>query len=96
MVVVVDHDRPFLPALDAEGRMIPLEQTQPICNICEHTGNGYAQHFCKAYHIQLEADGTTIVSQTVWAGLQRCANQPFEPANPVSTPPTQVLVMPTA
>lgn len=90
MVVVVDHDRPVLPPLDGST----LEQVQPVCQICERAQNGYRQHFTKAYHIQLDADGTAIVSTGVWAGLQRCAHNPFEVSNPVPFPPTQTFVLP--
>lgn len=96
MVVVIDWDRPIPPALDAEGRLIPLEQTQPVCSICERAQNGHRQHFTKAYHIQLGADGTAIVSTGVWSGLQRCADNPFEAANPVPAPPAQRFVLPPA
>lgn len=96
MVVVIDHDRPVLPAIDSEGRLIPLEQTQPVCQICERAQNGHRQHFTKAYHVQLEADGTSIVSTGVWSGLQRCADNPFEAANPVAEPPTQHFMVPAA
>ena len=96
MVVVIDWDRPIPPALDNEGRLIPLEQTQPICRICERAQNGHRQHFTKAYHIQLGADGTTIVSTGVWAGLLRCADNPFVAVNPVAKPPTQTFIVPPA
>lgn len=96
LVVVVDHDRPYLPALDSDGHVIPLERTQPVCLVCERAQNGRRQHLSKTYHIQLDADGTTIVSQGVWSGLQRCAQNPFEAVNAVSAPPTQTLVVPAA
>lgn len=92
MVIIRDHDRPIPPALDGEGRIIPLEQTQPVCHICEAAGNP-PQHWCKTYHIQLEPDGTQIVSAGVWAGLQRCADNPFEIVNTVTKPPTQHLAL---
>jgi hypothetical protein len=92
MVVVVDHDRPFPPPLDGT----PLEFAIPECRICKNSGNGYDRHFTKAYHVQLGPDGTAIVSTGVWAGLQRCADNPFEVLNPVPNPPAQHLVIPPA
>lgn len=94
MVVVVDHDRPLRPALDGEGRIIPLEQTQPECSVCTRVGNGYRKHTTKAYHVQLEADGTAIVSAGVWAGLQASHRNPFQVVNVVGAPPPVTLLIP--
>lgn len=60
------------------------------CAQCGH-------HECKTYHFQLDADGTVVVSTTIWDRLQMlfdCGG--FEKVNVVAEPPTQSMVLPTA
>lgn len=72
----------------------------PPCFICGH-------HDVKTYHLGerrdaqgvpiLDADGTTIVSETIWAGMQRMFDDGgFEKVNVVEAPPTQGFRLPTA
>lgn len=60
VLCVTDHRRP-LPA-PTDGT--PLALVQPVCHVC---GN---QHLAKTYQLQIEADGSVVVSREVWANLQ--------------------------
>lgn len=83
---------------DVAGRMFvvrdvtrPLRPPYVFCQVCG------VPHECKTYHLKLDGDGTVIVSETVWANLQRlydCGG--FEAVNVVSQPPSQGLILPTA
>lgn len=54
-------------------------------------------HEVKTYHLQLDSQGTVIVSTTVWGRMQQLYDSGgFEPVNVVSKPPTQGLVLPPA
>jgi hypothetical protein len=69
----------------------PLPPPWSACGTC-----GVA-HGCKTYHLQLDGDGTVIVSTTIWANLQRLHDRGgFEQVNVVATPPAQGLVFPAA
>ena len=84
MCVVRDLARPFPPP--ANGRR--LEDVQPKCSICA------VQHFHKTYHLQLDGDGTVIVSPGIWAQLQTMVDAAgFEYVNHVEDPPAQRLAL---
>lgn len=69
----------------------PLRPPHTVCTTC-----GVA-HECKTYHLQLDAEGTVIVSTTVWDRLHRLYDHGgFEQVNVVRKPPTQRLVLPPA
>lgn len=66
------------------SRPIPPHPENPVCRICLHP------HDCKTYHFQLDAEGTIIVSSTIWDRLQNMPlNGGFEFINVVSDPPDQ-------
>jgi hypothetical protein len=44
-------------------------------------------HLCKVYHLDLDGEGTTIVSPEVWMNLQRITTE-FFMENEVKKPPT--------
>lgn len=53
-------------------------------------------HDAKTYHLELDADLTRTVSETVWDRLRRLYdNGGFELANEVAKPPDQKLILPT-
>jgi hypothetical protein len=60
-------------------------QAPMLCMRCSRT------HDFKTYHIDLDDQGTAIVSETVWGKLQEIPNQPFSLVNTVAKPPTIVL-----
>lgn len=73
------------------SRPIRPSPHNPTCRMCGRV------HECKTYHLQLDAEGTAIVSTTVWARLQAMPDHGgFEPVNVVAKPPTQGLVLPSA
>ena len=61
--------------------------------IVPHPGGGAVNRFPKDYHIRIDANGDTIVSETVYNGLQECAGFGFDHkliyVNDVDNPPTQ-------
>jgi hypothetical protein len=62
-----------------------------VCNVC------HQRHDCKTYHFQMDADGTKIVSTTIWDNLQKMYDHGgFEMVNVVAHPPAQGIVLPTA
>lgn len=80
-VCVTDHSRPYPQPKNGQR----LEDIQPICQSCGK------QHFAKTYLIRMRA-GSAIVSTVVWERLQRLADNPFVYANPVPSPPGQILI----
>jgi hypothetical protein len=77
MLVVRDQSRP-----------IPHRQGYvfPKCATC-----GYP-HDVKTYHLQLDSEGTIIVSLEIYRNLQRLVDHAgFDFANHVSNPPTQII-----
>jgi hypothetical protein len=63
----------------------------PTCRLCGRP-HGY-----KTYHFQLDAEGTIVVSTTIWQHLLRMPDRGgFEAVNVVSEPPTQGLILPSA
>lgn len=84
MCVVRDIARPFPPP--ADGRR--LADVQPKCSICG------VQHFHKTYHLQLDGDGTAIVSPTIWQHLEGMVDSAgFELVNYVADPPAQTIAL---
>lgn len=89
-----------LPPESAYGRLIivrdvtrplPPNKDRGVCRLCGRP------HDCKTYHLQLDGDGTTLVSETIWAQLQKLYDRGgFELCNEVKEPPTQSIVVPTA
>jgi hypothetical protein len=72
-------------------RPLPADPHRPACRLCGHP------HTCKTYHLQLDADGTVIVSTTIWENMQRLYDHGgFEPVNVVAEPPAQGLIVPPA
>ena len=66
-------------------------QGQPMCPTCG------LRHECKTYHFQLDAEGTIIVSTTIWDRMLRMPDHGgFEQVNVVTKPPAQGLVLPPA
>ncbi len=62
-----------------------------ICRLC------HRPHDCKTYHIQLNGDGTALVSTTIWKHLSLLYDDGgFELVNTVKEPPAQKIAMPTA
>lgn len=58
----------------------------PPCGICK------VVHPCKVIHLNLDAEGTDIVSEGVWAQLQRVPNWGgFRVVNTVENPPTKKM-----
>lgn len=71
-----------------QGRPIPRHPANPVCRICGR------QHDCKTYHLQLDADGTVMVSRTIWDRLQALYDHGgFEPVNVVTSPPAQQVAL---
>jgi hypothetical protein len=69
----------------------PLPPPRPTCSTCG------IPHDCKTYHLQLDGQGTVIVSTTIWANMQRLYDHGgFEPVNVVAEPPAQGLTLPPA
>ena len=69
----------------------PLAPPHSLCATCG------VPHEFKTYHLNLDGDGTVIVSTTVWARMQKlydCGG--FEEVNVVGIPPAQTLLLPTA
>lgn len=48
-------------------------------------------HACKTYHLNLDSDGTVIVSPEIWERLKRIQNHDFSLENEVRKPPPQVV-----
>jgi hypothetical protein len=72
-------------------RPIPPHPANPTCRLCAQP------HTCKTYHLQLDAEGTVMVSTTIWDNMQRLYDRGgFEPVNVVAEPPVQAIVLPTA
>jgi len=83
MLVVRDVSRPILKPHSS--------YRFPVCGIC-----GYP-HEHKTYHLQLDSEGTLIVSQKVYDRIMALGDQAgFEKVNMVKDPPTQVLLIPKA
>lgn len=61
--------------------------------IVPHPGGGVICRLPKDYHIRVGSDGTAIVSETVWKGLQECAGFGYDHGlvfvNQVDNPPAQ-------
>lgn len=73
------------------SRSVEVNSFSPVCRLC-----GYI-HDCKAYHLQLESDGTVIVSTTIWEHMQKMFDHGgFEKVNVVGDPPDQRIVLPSA
>jgi hypothetical protein len=73
------------------SRPIPFHPKNPVCRICGR------QHEFKTYHLQLDADGTIMVSTGVWDKMSMMFDQGgFEKVNVVSDPPAQHIELPTA
>lgn len=72
------------------SRPIPQPNTN-VCRVCGHP------HECKTYHLQLDADGTVMVSTTVWEHMRKLFDHGgFEEVNVVSEPPDQQVILPPA
>jgi hypothetical protein len=66
------------------SRPIPPHPANPACRHCGRP------HECKTYHFQLDAEGTIIVSTTIWQRLLAMPDRGgFELVNVVANPPTQ-------
>lgn len=84
------------PNVSWGNRMIVVRDvTRPLpptaCRICAHP------HDCKTYHLKLEADGTVIVSTTIWDNMRKLFDHGgFEEVNVVGAPPAQGIILPTA
>jgi hypothetical protein len=66
----------------------------PPVTVCRHCGY---PHDCKAYHFQLDGEGTIIVSTKIWENLLKMPDHGgFERVNVVAKPPTQGILLPTA
>ena len=84
---------------DVAGRLfIVRDVTRPFVvdpsQICHHCGR---PHECKTYHLQLDGEGTVMVSTRIWErlrGLFDCGG--FEKVNVVSKPPAQGIILPPA
>jgi hypothetical protein len=73
------------------ARPIPPHPTNPVCRVCRRP------HECKTYHFQLDAEGTIMVSTTIWENLLRMPDHGgFEPINVVTEPPAQGIILPPA
>ena len=61
--------------------------------IVPHPGGGEICPGPKDFHIRIDSEGNTIVSETVWRGLQECKGYGFDHqlayVNEVANPPTQ-------
>jgi hypothetical protein len=85
--IVSVADRLFI--VRDRSRLLPPNLHRPVCRLCGHP------HQCKTYHLQLDGEGTIIVSTTIWARMQRLHDHGgFEPVNVVAKPPTQGLILP--
>jgi hypothetical protein len=78
---------------DVAGRLFIVRDvsrplTAPIdCHMC-------GEHQCKTYHLQLDGDGTVMVSTTIWERMQSMHdNGGFEKVNVVAEPPAQRLLL---
>ena len=61
------------------------------CGVCG------TPHDCKTYHLQLDTDGTVLVSTTIWERLQRLYDHGgFRLVNHTPDPPAQQLIIPPA
>lgn len=85
MFTMIDGSRPYRepffcpPPVDGDGR--------------QTNGCGRVHEF-KAIHMRLDDTGATIVSQEIWARLQRIVGNPFTLVNEVANPPAQRIVLP--
>lgn len=61
--------------------------------VVPHPGGGVVNRLPKDYHITLDSDGYTIVSETVYKGLQECEGFGYDHGlvfvNDVDNPPAQ-------
>jgi hypothetical protein len=74
-----------------QSRPMPPDPHRPACRLCGHP------HQCKTYHLQLDGEGTVIVSTTIWAHMRKLFDHGgFEQVNVVRQPPTQGLILPPA
>lgn len=48
-------------------------------------------HTCKTYHLNLDSDGTVIVSPEIWERLKGIQDHDFSLENEVPNPPPQVV-----
>ncbi len=86
MLVVRDQSRPLLTT---DKKPLPLNFPLDPCSTCG------VPHSVKTYHLQLDSEGTIIVSRTVYEKLQGLADHAgFEFANVVDNPPDQILKVP--
>jgi hypothetical protein len=70
------------------SRPLKPHPQQAICRICGHP------HDYKTYHFQLDAEGTIIVSTTIWERLLAMPDHGgFEKINVVEEPPTQHMAL---
>jgi hypothetical protein len=73
------------------ARPLRPDPHRSACRVCGRP------HTCKTYHFKLDAEGTVIVSTTIWAHLARMPDHGgFELVNTVGAPPAQGLVLPPA
>ena len=73
------------------SRPISPSPHNPTCRICGRP------HECKTYHLQLDADGTIMVSTTIWANMLKMYDHGgFEQVNVVADPPDIGIVLPPA
>jgi hypothetical protein len=74
-----------------QSRPMPPNPHRPACRLCGHP------HQCKTYHLQLDGEGTVIVSTTIWAHMRKLFDHGgFEAVNVVAEPPAQGLTIPPA
>jgi hypothetical protein len=73
------------------SRPLPPNKSRPACRLCGHP------HEYKTYHLQLDGEGTIIVSTTIWENMRKLFDHGgFEEVNVVAKPPAQGIVLPTA
>jgi hypothetical protein len=73
------------------SRPIPPHPANPVCRLCGRP------HEFKTYHLQLDAEGTVMVSTTIWENMLKLFDHGgFEPVNVVADPPDQQMILPTA
>lgn len=86
LLVVRDQSRPLLTT---EGEPLPPNFPLDPCSTCG------VPHFVKTYHLQLDGEGTIIVSRKVYEKLQGLADHAgFDFANVVDNPPDIVIKVP--
>lgn len=100
IIAVRDITEPFTPVpgwVDVPGiGPVHYDETWPACAQCNIPASKadapIAHQGYKTRHIRLGPDGTTIVSEGVWAGLSKFIdNGGFEIVNTVPNPPAVTL-----